>query len=172
MTQALDFFFSYGSTYSYLSVMRIGNLCADTGVQVRWRPFYARAIMTEQNNRPYVGKPVKTKYMWRDIERRAAQFGIPFNGIPPYPISSSTLAHRAHAVIATGTFTLAKNGKALESTDVNLTWVDRIDAKKTRDLLRDGEAKIKAIVEGLYGYIDAHLLHFGFEVRVRWRMKK
>lgn len=35
MTQSFDFFFSYGSTYSYLSVMRIGNLCADAGVQVR-----------------------------------------------------------------------------------------------------------------------------------------
>jgi 2-hydroxychromene-2-carboxylate isomerase len=98
MTQTFDFFFSYGSTYSYLSVMRIGNLCADAGVQVRWRPYYARAIMTEQNNRPYVGKPVKTKYMWRDVERRAAQFGIPFNGIPPYPISPSTLAHRVGLV--------------------------------------------------------------------------
>ena len=63
MTQTFDFFFSYGSTYSYLSVMRIGSLCADAGVQVRWRPFYARAIMTEQNNRPYLGKPIKTKYM-------------------------------------------------------------------------------------------------------------
>ena len=92
MPGPIDFFFSYGSTYSYLSIMRIEQVTA--GVDVRWRPFLARAIMTEQNNRPFLGKPVKTKYMWRDVERRAAQFGVPYVGAPPYPIQPSTLAHR------------------------------------------------------------------------------
>ena len=54
--------------------------------------------MEEQNNRPFVGKPVKTKYMWRDVERRAAQFGIPFKGVLPYPITPSTLPHRVGLV--------------------------------------------------------------------------
>lgn len=64
MPGPIDFFFSYGSTYSYLSIMRIEQLAA--GVDVRWRPFLARAIMTEQNNRPFLGKPVKTKHMRLD----------------------------------------------------------------------------------------------------------
>ena len=98
MTADIDFFFTYGSTYSYLSVMRAGALAAAAGASLRWRPFYARKLMEEQNNRPFLGKPVKTRYMWRDIERRAARLGIPFNGIPPYPISSSTLPHRAGIV--------------------------------------------------------------------------
>ena len=42
--------------------------------------------MREQNNSPFVGKPTKLRYMWRDVQRRAARFGIPFDGIPPYPI--------------------------------------------------------------------------------------
>jgi 2-hydroxychromene-2-carboxylate isomerase len=96
MPGPMNFFFSYGSTYSYLSIMRIEQFAG--GVAVRWRPFYARTIMTEQNNRPFLGKPVKTKYMWRDVERRAAQFGVPFAGVPPYPIQPSTLAHRVGLV--------------------------------------------------------------------------
>jgi len=94
----MDFFFSYGSTYTYLSVMRIEKLSAEAGVTVRWRPFHLRTITTEQNNRPLVGKPVKMKYMWRDLERRAGQHGIPFNGIPPYPVDAEGLAHRVGTV--------------------------------------------------------------------------
>ena len=40
--------------------------------------------MRRQNNIPAT-KPVKMKYMARP-GRRAAQFGVPFSGIPPYPI--------------------------------------------------------------------------------------
>lgn len=32
--------------------------------------------------------------MWRDIERRAAHFGLEWNGIPPYPVDRSGLANR------------------------------------------------------------------------------
>jgi len=32
--------------------------------------------------------------MWRDIERRAARFGLDWNGIPPYPVDRSGLANR------------------------------------------------------------------------------
>ena len=98
----IDFFFSYGSTYSYLSIMRVEKLAQEAGVPVDWRPFLARKIMEEQNNRPFLGKPVKTKYMWRDVERRAAQFGIPFNGVPPYPITPTSLPHRVGLVAKSG----------------------------------------------------------------------
>jgi 2-hydroxychromene-2-carboxylate isomerase len=95
----IDFFFSYGSTYSYLSVMRVEAVATAAGVKLRWRPFRLRTIMTELNSRP-IGNPVKLKYMWRDLERRAEQHRIPFNGIPPYPIDHEALAHRVGIVAA------------------------------------------------------------------------
>ena len=94
----MDFFFSYSSMYSYLSVMRADRVAAETGVTLRWRPFRLRTITQEQNNRPFIGKPVKLRYMWRDVERRAKQHGIPFNGIPPYPVDGEALAHRVGIV--------------------------------------------------------------------------
>jgi 2-hydroxychromene-2-carboxylate isomerase len=96
----MDFFFSYSSTYSYLSVVRADGLAAKAGVSLRWRPFRLRTITQEQNNRPFIGKPAKLKYMWRDVERRAGQLGIPFNGIPPYPVDADALAHRVGIVAA------------------------------------------------------------------------
>ena len=96
----MDFFFAYGSTYTYLSVMRAEKLAAAAGVTLRWRPFLLRTITHEQNNRPFIGKPVKLKYMWRDVERRALQHGISFNGIPPYPIDVEAIAHRVGYIAA------------------------------------------------------------------------
>jgi 2-hydroxychromene-2-carboxylate isomerase len=96
----MDFFFSCASTYTYLSVMRIEKLAEAAGVTVRWRPFNLGEITREQNNRPFVGKPVKMKYMWRDLERRAAQHQIPFAGVPPYPVDADRLAHRVALLAA------------------------------------------------------------------------
>lgn len=98
-SQDLDFFYFIGSTYTYLSVMRIEEVAAKENIKVRWRPFSVRTIMIKQNNSPFSGKPVKAQYMWRDIERRAASHNIPFKSIPAYPVDPKELANRV-AIIA------------------------------------------------------------------------
>jgi 2-hydroxychromene-2-carboxylate isomerase len=100
MTARIDFFFFVGSTYSYLSVTRAHALAASQDVQLAWRPFSVRTLMREQNNSPFAGKPVKLKYMWRDLERRAARFGVPFDGAPPYPIDPQELANHVATLAA------------------------------------------------------------------------
>lgn len=97
---ALDFFFFHGSTYTYLTVLRIGEAAAKAGVEVRWRPFNVRAIMTEMNNIPFAGKPAKLSYMWRDVERRASKLGLPFKSPPVYPADAKLLANLAGTVAA------------------------------------------------------------------------
>lgn len=101
MNRKLDFYFFVGSTYSYLSVARAGALAAARGVQLVWCPFSVRTLMREQNNSPFVGKPAKFAYMWRDLERRARRFGIPFDGAPPYPIDALEQANHV-ATLAAG----------------------------------------------------------------------
>jgi 2-hydroxychromene-2-carboxylate isomerase len=99
MPRELDFFFYIGSTYTYLAVNRIEEIAAQAEVSIRWRPFNVPSIMIEQNNRPFIGKPVKLQYMWRDLERRANRYGIPFKSIPDYPVDPERLANRV-AVVA------------------------------------------------------------------------
>ena len=94
MTPPLDFYFFVGSTYTYLSVMRIEDLVGRAGVEVRWRPFFLRTILLEQNYSPFIGKPAKLRYMWRDLERRARRLGIDFRGAPPYPVDPDGLCNR------------------------------------------------------------------------------
>ena len=72
----IDFWFSIGSTYSYLSVMRLAKIEKENRVTFRWRPYNVRSIMIEMDNIPFAKKPVKAAYMWRDIERRAGMYGI------------------------------------------------------------------------------------------------
>lgn len=94
MTSRLDFYFFVGSTYSYLSVARAAAAAASAGVTLDWKPFSVRTLMREQNNSPFAGKPVKLRYMWRDIERRAQRFAIPYNGAPQYPIDADERANQ------------------------------------------------------------------------------
>ena len=94
MSESVDFWFSIGSTYTYLTVMRIEDVARRTGVNFRWRPFDVRAVMLAMDNIPFSTKPIKAHYMWRDLERRAQMYGIPWSSIPPYPLKHLTFANR------------------------------------------------------------------------------
>lgn len=97
----IDFWISIGSTYSYLSVMRLKSVEQASGVPFRWRPFSVRAIMVEQKNIPFVGKPVKMAYVWRDIERRARKYGFEPRLPAPYPLAEFDLANKIAVVAET-----------------------------------------------------------------------
>lgn len=101
MNNSIDFYFFIGSTYSYLSVARAADAAARAGLTLNWSPFSVRTLMREQNNSPFAGKPVKQQYMWRDIERRAGRFNIPFHGAPPYPIDPEERANHVATLAST-----------------------------------------------------------------------
>jgi 2-hydroxychromene-2-carboxylate isomerase len=90
----IDFWYSIGSTYSYLTVMRLSEVAKTSGVNFRWRPFNVRHVMVEQKNIPFKDKPVKTAYMWRDIERRAQQYGLSPQIPAPYPLANLVFANQ------------------------------------------------------------------------------
>jgi len=94
----IDFWFSIGSTYTYLTAMRLPELAKAVGVEFRWRPFNVREIMIEQNNIPFKDKPVKSAYMWRDIERRAEDYGLHPALPAPYPLPELVFANKVAMV--------------------------------------------------------------------------
>ena len=89
----IDFWFTMGSTYSYLSVSRLADVERSTGMTFRWRPFHLLVILQEMKHIPFADKPTKSAYMWRDIERRAAMYGIPVRLPVPYPAKQSVVAN-------------------------------------------------------------------------------
>jgi 2-hydroxychromene-2-carboxylate isomerase len=98
MPTQIDFWFTMASTYTYLTVMRLADVEKSTGITFRWRPFYLRNILQEMNYTPFADKPAKQAYMWRDIERRAAMYGMPARIPVPYPVGDGGLSNRIASV--------------------------------------------------------------------------
>src|SRR5438477_1458344 len=96
---ALDFWFDFASTYSYLTAMRITPLAEKASVRVRFRPFLLGAIFQAQGwtTSPFNLYPAKGRNMWRDLERSCADLGLPFHRPDPFP-QNSLLAARVALV--------------------------------------------------------------------------
>ena len=48
----IDFWFSIGSTYTYLSVNRIAEVAKKENLSIIWKPFSVRKIMMDMDNMP------------------------------------------------------------------------------------------------------------------------
>lgn len=83
----VDFWFEFGSTYTYLTVGRLRRLADRAGVAITWKPFLLMPLMIEQGmtQGPFLPYPRKLDYMWRDLERRAVEHGIPYTRPSKYP---------------------------------------------------------------------------------------
>jgi 2-hydroxychromene-2-carboxylate isomerase len=80
----IEFWYEFGSTYSYPAAMRIERLAGDAGVALRWRPFLLGPILKQQglNDSPFNIFAAKGRYMWRDLERVCAAEGVAL-ALPP-----------------------------------------------------------------------------------------
>jgi 2-hydroxychromene-2-carboxylate isomerase len=81
---ALDFWYEFGSTYSYPAAMRIERLADAAHVELRWRPFLLGPIFKAYgwNDSPFNIYAAKGRYMWRDLQRICDAEGLPLK-LPP-----------------------------------------------------------------------------------------
>lgn len=93
----VEFWFEFGSTYSYPAAMRIERLAREHGVAVLWRAFLLGPIFREQgwNDSPFNVYPAKGRYMWRDLERICSRLRIPFQRPSQFPRSGLLAARVA-----------------------------------------------------------------------------
>lgn len=83
----IDFWFEFGSTYSYPAALRVEGEAAKRGIAVRWRPFLLGPIFKSQGwtDSPFNIYPAKGRYMWRDLERICEAQGIPLRRSSVFP---------------------------------------------------------------------------------------
>lgn len=76
----IELWYELASTYSYLTVARIGDVAKAAGVEVAWRPFLLGPVFKRQgwSDSPFNLYPAKGRYMWRDMERLCQGYGLPF----------------------------------------------------------------------------------------------
>lgn len=91
----LDFWFEFGSNYSYLSVMRIEDAAAAVGVTLRWRPFLLGPIFRSfgWETSPFVLQKQKGEYVWKDMARQCRKIGLEWRQPSVFP-RSAILPHR------------------------------------------------------------------------------
>jgi 2-hydroxychromene-2-carboxylate isomerase len=100
MPQPLEFWFEFASTYSYISAMRIEAACQAARVPLLWKPFLLGPLFTAQlgiKDSPFNVNPVRGRYMWRDLERLCAKYGLPWRRPGRFP-QNSVLAARVACV--------------------------------------------------------------------------
>lgn len=83
----VQFWFEFGSTYSYPAAMRIEALASAQQIPITWRPFLLGPIFQAQgwNDSPFNLYPAKGKYMWRDLERICLAAGLRFQHPSEFP---------------------------------------------------------------------------------------
>lgn len=104
----IDFWFDFGSNYSYLSMMRINQLAVDTGVEVRLKPFLLGPIFKSLGwtTSPFVLQQQKGKYVWRDMQRECDKFGLPWRQPSAFP-RNAVLATRVALLMETEPWVLS-----------------------------------------------------------------
>ena len=93
--QEINFWFSIGSTYTYLTVSRLIEIIEAENLKINFFPFSVRTVMKDMDNIPFPpSKKPKVDHMWRDIQRRAMHYEISVPEVPvPYPLKDLDLAN-------------------------------------------------------------------------------
>ena len=92
----IEFWYSIGSTYTYLSAQRLNDIANQKNIEFEWCPFSVRSRMIEMENVPFMAEKKRDKidYMWRDVQRRANFYGFDANVPAPYPLKEFDLANK------------------------------------------------------------------------------
>ncbi|AZG77033.1 2-hydroxychromene-2-carboxylate isomerase [Methylocystis rosea] len=100
MTEKIEFWFEFASTYSYVAAEEIEEKAAAARIEVAWRPFLLGPIFAEQGWRdsPFNLYPAKGAYMWRDIERLCQSKGIAWRRPSAFPRNGLLAARVATAL--------------------------------------------------------------------------
>ena len=92
----IEFWYSIGSTYTYLSTQRLNDIANQKNIEFEWCPFSVRSRMIEMENVPFMAEKKRDKidYMWRDVQRRANFYGFEAKVPAPYPLKEFDLANK------------------------------------------------------------------------------
>ena len=83
----IEYWFDFGSNYSYLSTMRIEQAARQAGVRVVWRPFLLGPVFQELgwSTSPFVLQKEKGAYTWKDMARQCRKYGLPWTMPSRFP---------------------------------------------------------------------------------------
>jgi len=97
----VEFFYDYGSPYSYIANSQLRGLCERTGCRIEYRPMLLGGVFKATGNRSPAEEPVEAKrnYLGSETRRWVAHYGLPFRGNPHFPVNTLLLMRHAQAAL-------------------------------------------------------------------------
>lgn len=131
MSRTIKAWLSIGSTYTYLTALRLRSVVEASRIKLDIRPISIRQIMKNMDNIPFPpSKKTKVDYMWRDIQRRSEFYSLPVPNVPaPYPLKEFDRANLVGIV-------MERDGRYLEYLDETYrAWfLDGLEAGSDQNL--------------------------------------
>jgi 2-hydroxychromene-2-carboxylate isomerase len=102
----LEFFFDYGSPYSYLADSRLPAFAERTGAEISYRPMLLGGVFKATGNQSPALQPCEAKrnYGFLELQRWVSHLGVPFAANPHFPINTLLLMRTAVAAQHAGVF--------------------------------------------------------------------
>jgi 2-hydroxychromene-2-carboxylate isomerase len=88
MSEPIEFYFDFSSSYSYIGQYRLRRLAEEHGREIRWKPVALGAIFKALGSAPHSPETPKGSYVWNDVERSAANAGLPYQWPSTFPFNS------------------------------------------------------------------------------------
>ena len=131
MSGTIKAWLSIGSTYTYLTALRLRSVVEASRIKLDIRPISIRQIMKNMDNIPFPpSKKTKVDYMWRDIQRRSEFYSLPVPNVPaPYPLKEFDRANLVGIV-------MERDGRYIEYLDETYrAWfLDGLEAGSDQNL--------------------------------------
>jgi 2-hydroxychromene-2-carboxylate isomerase len=103
MGKTVEFYFDFGSPYSYLAYRALPAIAAAHGAQIALRPMLLGGVFKATGNHSPIEIPAKNRWLQLDLERWAARYGAKFAHNPYFPINTLTLMRGAAGMQMRGT---------------------------------------------------------------------
>ena len=102
----LEFFYDYGSPYSYLANSQLPGLVERTGCELVHRPMLLGGVFKATGNQSPAMEPIEAKRRYGGVEmaRWVAHYGVPFAPNPHFPINTLQIMRAAHAAMRAEVF--------------------------------------------------------------------
>jgi len=95
MAKVIEFYYDFGSPYSYLAHKRLQQLKDEYDAIVDYKPVLLGGIFKATDNRPPLVVAPKREYMLTDLQRYATRYRVPFRMNPHFPINTVTVMRGA-----------------------------------------------------------------------------
>jgi 2-hydroxychromene-2-carboxylate isomerase len=93
--KSFEYWFDFGSPAAYLAFTQLQKLEGDTNSKALYRPMLLGGVFQATGNQSPASVPAKGAYTFKDFDRFAKRYGVPFNSNPYFPINTLLLMRGA-----------------------------------------------------------------------------